>query len=279
MRIAVLGTGIMGPGVAQVAAQAGHQVVLWNRRPASVDRGFAAIEQGLGRLVKKEKLSAVEAAGVLARISRTAVLEEVKNAELVIEAVVEDLDAKAELYERLAAICTPQAILATNTSSLSVTRLASLSGRPERFVGMHFFNPVPAMALVEIVRGLATSDATASFVTELARQLGKEPIATRDMPGFVVNRVLMPMMNEAARALEQGVAGAEQIDACMKLGCNHPLGPLALADLVGLDVVAAILDSLYAEFGEPHYRACMEIRRRVEAGWLGRKTGRGFYTY
>jgi 3-hydroxybutyryl-CoA dehydrogenase len=279
MRIAVLGTGVMGPGVAQVAAAAGHQVLLWNRREASVERGHASIEQGLGRLVKKDKLAAAEAQAILGRIARSSVLEEVKESDLVIEAVAEDLEIKRELYERLAGICEPQTILATNTSSLSVTRLASFSGRPERFVGLHFFNPVPAMALVEIVRGLATSDATAAFASDFARQLGKEPIPTRDMPGFVVNRVLMPMMNEAARALEQGVASAEQIDACMKLGCNHPLGPLALADLVGLDVVAAILDSLYAEFGEPHYRTCMEIRRRVEAGWLGRKTGRGFFTY
>jgi 3-hydroxybutyryl-CoA dehydrogenase len=279
MRIAVLGTGVMGPGVAQVAAQAGHQVCLWNRRQASVERGFASLEQSLGRLVKKEKLSAAEAAAVLARIAPTSVLEEVKDAELVIEAVAEDLPIKRELYERLAGLCEPNTILATNTSSLSVTKLASFSGRPEQFIGLHFFNPVPAMQLVEIVRGLATSDATAAFATDFARQLGKEPIPARDMPGFVVNRVLMPMMNEAARALEQGVATPEQIDACMKLGCNHPMGPLALADLVGLDVVAAILDSLHAEFGQSHYRTCMEIRRRVESGWLGRKTGRGFYRY
>jgi 3-hydroxybutyryl-CoA dehydrogenase len=279
MRIAVLGTGVMGPGVAQVAAQAGHQVCLWNRRQASVERGFAAVEQGLGRLVKKEKMTSAEAAAVLARIAPTTVLEEVKHSELVIEAVAEELEIKRGLYERLGAICEPGAILATNTSSLSVTRLAAFSGRPENFVGLHFFNPVPAMALVEIVRGLATSDATAALATDFARQLGKEPIPARDMPGFVVNRVLMPMINEAARALEQGVATPEQIDACMKLGCNHPMGPLALADLVGLDVVAAILDSLYAELGQPHYRTCMEIRRRVEAGWLGRKTGRGFFEY
>jgi len=279
MRIAVLGTGVMGPGVAQVAAAAGNQVLLWNRREASVERGYAQIEQGLARLVKKEKLAASEAQGILSRIAKTTVLEEVKSAELVIEAVAEDLEIKSGLYERLAGLCRPDAIFATNTSSLSVTRLAAFSGRPERFIGLHFFNPVPAMALVEIVRGLATSDETASFASEFARQLGKEPIPTRDMPGFVVNRVLMPMMNEAARALEQGVASAEQIDACMKLGCNHPMGPLALADLVGLDVVAAILDSLHAEFGESHYRTCMEIRRRVEAGWLGRKSGRGFFAY
>jgi 3-hydroxybutyryl-CoA dehydrogenase len=279
MRIAVLGSGVMGPGVAQVAAQAGHQVCLWNRRQASADRGFAAVEQGLGRLVKKDKLTATEAAAMLGRVAPTSVLEEVKDAQLVIEAVVEDLEIKRALYERLGTLCEPGTILATNTSSLSVTRLAAFTGRPENFVGLHFFNPVPAMALVEIVRGMATSDATASFAADFARQLGKEPIPARDMPGFVVNRVLMPMMNEAARTLEQGVATADQIDACLKLGCNHPMGPLALADLVGLDVVAAILDSLYAEFAQPHYRTCMEIRRRVEAGWLGRKTGRGFYTY
>jgi 3-hydroxybutyryl-CoA dehydrogenase len=279
MRVAVLGTGVMGPGVAQVAAQAGYDVYLWARSSASAERGQRSIEQGLARLVKKEKLGVADAAAIAARVKPTTVLEEVKDAQLVIEAIAEELEPKRALFERLGELCEPGTILASNTSSLSITRLAAFTGRPEQFVGLHFFNPVPAMALVEIVRGLATSDATAAFACDFARQLGKEPIPARDMPGFVVNRVLMPMMNEAARALEQGVAGPEQIDACMKLGCNHPMGPLALADLVGLDVVAAILDSLHAEFGQPHYRPCMEIRRRVEAGWLGRKTGRGFFDY
>jgi 3-hydroxybutyryl-CoA dehydrogenase len=193
--------------------------------------------------------------------------------------VPEELETKRELYEKLHALCDEEVIFATNTSSLSVTALSSLSGRPSKFVGMHFFNPVPAMKLVEIVRGLETSDATAAAVTELAERLDKVPVPVRDMPGFVVNRVVMPMINEAATALQQGVADAKSIDECMKLGCNHPMGPLALADLVGLDVVWAILDSLHREFGQSHHKPCLEITKRVEAGHLGTKTGRGFYTY
>ena len=196
-----------------------------------------------------------------------------------VESVPEDADTKRELYERLGGICSDEVVFATNTSSLSITDLGNASGRPSKFVGMHFFNPVPAMKLVEIVRGLETSDSTAQAVTDLAERLGKVPVPVRDVPGFAVNRVVMPMINEAAMALQQGVASAEHIDECMKLGCNHPMGPLALADLVGLDVVWAILDSLYRELGSPHYKPCIEITKRVEAGHLGTKTGRGFYTY
>ncbi len=277
--LAVLGTGTMGAGIAQVAAQAGHDVQFWNRREASVEKGMAQIQKGLGRLLKKERISQADHDAALARISGTATLEDVKTADLVIEAVPEDADLKRELYERLGGICSEDVIFATNTSSLSVTELGGVSARPSKFVGMHFFNPVPAMKLVEIVRGLETSDATAQAVTELAERLGKVPIPTRDMPGFVVNRVVMPMINEAATALQQGVATAEHIDECMKLGCNHPMGPLALADLVGLDVVWAILDSLHREFGSAHHKPCLEITKRVEAGHLGTKTGQGFYSY
>ena len=277
--LAVLGTGTMGAGIAQIAAQAGHDVIFWNRREASVEKGLAAVQKGLGRLLKKERISQQDHDTALAHISGSATLEDAKAADLVIEAVPEDAETKRELYERLGGICSEEVVFATNTSSLSITELGNSSGRPSKFVGMHFFNPVPAMKLVEIVRGLETSDATAQAVTDLAERLGKVPIPVRDMPGFVVNRVVMPMINEAATALQQGVASPEHIDECMKLGCNHPMGPLALADLVGLDVVWAILDSLYRELGSPHYKPCLEITKRVEAGQLGTKTGRGFYTY
>jgi len=277
--IAVLGTGTMGAGIAQIAAQAGHDVIFWNRREASVEKGLAVVQKGLGRLLKKERISQHDHDTALAHIAGSATLEDAKAADLVVESVPEDADTKRELYERLGGICSDEVVFATNTSSLSITDLGNASGRPSKFVGMHFFNPVPAMKLVEIVRGLETSDSTAQAVTDLAERLGKVPVPVRDVPGFAVNRVVMPMINEAAMALQQGVASAEHIDECMKLGCNHPMGPLALADLVGLDVVWAILDSLYRELGSPHYKPCIEITKRVEAGHLGTKTGRGFYTY
>lgn len=270
----------MGVGLAQIAAQSGYDVLLWNRKQDSVvQKGLPAIQKGLGRLLKKERISQEDHDATLARVRGSSELEELKQADLVIEAVPEDTDLKRELYQRLNGICEEEVIFASNTSSLSITELAASCGRPRRFVGMHFFNPVPAMKLVEIVRGLETSDDTAHIVTELAEKLGKVPVPVRDMPGFVVNRVVMPMINEAANALQQGVATAEAIDECMKLGCNHPMGPLALADLVGLDIVYAILDSLHREFGSPHYKPSPEIAKRLEAGWLGTKTGRGFYTY
>ncbi|MEX2206840.1 MAG: 3-hydroxyacyl-CoA dehydrogenase NAD-binding domain-containing protein [Myxococcota bacterium] len=277
--LGVLGTGTMGAGLAQVAAQSGFQVIFWNRKQASVDKGLATIKKGFGRLLSKEKISQADHDAALGRIRGADALEDVKGADILLEAVPEDLETKRELYEKLHALCDEEVIFATNTSSLSVTALSSVSGRSSKFVGMHFFNPVPAMKLVEIVRGLETSDATAQAVTDLAERLDKVPVPVRDMPGFVVNRVVMPMINEAATALQQGVADAKSIDECMKLGCNHPMGPLALADLVGLDVVWAILDSLHREFGQPHHKPCLEITKRVEAGHLGTKTGRGFYTY
>jgi 3-hydroxybutyryl-CoA dehydrogenase len=277
--LGVLGTGTMGAGLAQVAAQAGFSVIFWNRKPASVDKGLAAIKKGLGRLLAKQKISQADHDATLGRIRGVAALEDLKSADILLEAVPEDMETKRELYEKLHALCNEDVIFATNTSSLSVTALSAVTGRPTKFVGMHFFNPVPAMKLVEIVRGLETSDATTQAVTALAERLDKVPVAVRDMPGFVVNRVIMPMINEAATALQQGVADAKSIDECMKLGCNHPMGPLALADLVGLDVVWAILDSLHREFGQPHHKPCLEITKRVEAGHLGTKTGRGFYTY
>ncbi|HTO70785.1 MAG TPA: 3-hydroxyacyl-CoA dehydrogenase NAD-binding domain-containing protein [Myxococcota bacterium] len=277
--LGVLGTGTMGAGVAQIAAQAGYSVLFWNRKPASVEKGLGAVKKGLGRLLQKERISQADHDAAVARIRGVSALEDLKGADVLLEAVPEELEVKRELYERLNGICGADAIFASNTSSLSITALSALSGRPTKFVGMHFFNPVPAMKLVEIVRGLETSDATAATVTELAEKLDKVPVPVRDMPGFIVNRVVMPMINEAATALQQGIADAKSIDECMKLGCNHPMGPLALADLVGLDVVWAILDSLHREFGQSHHKPCLEITKRVEAGHLGVKTKRGFYTY
>jgi 3-hydroxybutyryl-CoA dehydrogenase len=277
--IGVVGTGTMGQGIAQVAAQAGHEVVFQNRRQESVDRGMKAITKQLERLVAKQKLTETEKTETLDRIRGVVPLEEIKGCERVIECAPEDHDLKRELLQKIDAIVSDEAIIATNTSSLSITKLASYLKRPAHFVGLHFFNPVPMMKLVEVVRGMRTSDSTVAAVRGLAENFGKVPIDVKDSPGFVVNRVLFPMINEAAFALQQSVATPEAIDECMKLGCNHPLGPLALADLVGLDVVFAILDSLYREYGEPRYAPCLEIKKRVEAGWLGRKSGRGFYTY
>ncbi len=277
--IGIVGTGTMGRGIAQVSAHAGYEVVFQNRRQASVDRALVQIQKSLERLASKGKIADAEASETLGRIRGVVPLEELKGCERVIECVPEDLALKQEILEKLDGILNDDAIIATNTSSLSVTKLASFVSRPGHFVGMHFFNPVPAMKLVEIVRGMRTNDATVAAVRGMAEKLGKAPIDVKDSPGFVVNRVLFPMINEAAFALQESVTTPEGIDECMKLGCNHPLGPLALADLVGLDVVYAILDSLYREYGEPRYAPCLEIKKRVEAGYLGRKTGRGFYTY
>ena len=277
--LGIVGTGTMGQGIAQVAAQAGYEVVFQNRRQESVDRGMKAIRKQLERMVAKQKLTEQELAETIDRIRGVVPLEELKGCERVIECAPEEPELKKELLQKLDQIVSEDAIIATNTSSLSITKLASYLKKPAHFVGLHFFNPVPLMKLVEVVRGMRTSDSTIAAVRGLAENLGKVPIDVMDSPGFVVNRVLFPMINEAAFALQQGVAKPEAIDECMKLGCNHPLGPLALADLVGLDVVFAILDSLYREYGEPRYAPCLEIKKRVEAGWLGRKSGRGFYTY
>jgi len=277
--LGIIGTGTMGGGLAQIAAQAGYEVVFQNRRQESVDRGLGRIRSALERLVAKDKLTSTAASETLERIRGVVALEELKGCERLIECAPEDLALKRDLLQKLDAIASDESIIATNTSSLSITKLASYLRRPGHFVGMHFFNPVPAMKLVEIVRGMRTNDSTVAAVRGLAEKLDKVPIEVKDSPGFVVNRVLFPMINEAAFALQQGVADADGIDECMKLGCNHPLGPLALADLVGLDVVHAILESLYKEYGEQRYAPCLEIKKRVEAGFLGRKSGRGFYQY
>ena len=277
--LGILGTGTMGTGVAQIAAQAGDQVLFWNRKQDSVERGLGAVQKSLARLVKREKISQADHDETIARIHGVVALDELKKADVVIEAVPEDPEIKGDLYRRLNGICADDVIFASNTSSLSITQLGRESGRADRFIGMHFFNPVPAMKLVELVRGLETSDGTAVKARALAEKLGKVPIDVKDSPGFVVNRLVMLMINEAVYALMEGVAEPTAIDECMKLGCNHPMGPLALADLVGLDIVLAILESLHREFGDPRYRPCPLLRKHVQAGWLGTKTGRGFYQY
>jgi 3-hydroxybutyryl-CoA dehydrogenase len=278
-KIGIIGTGTMGCGIAQVASQIRCDVVFQNRKQASVDRGLAGIQKGLDKLVSRDKLTQAQSEGIMGRIYGAVSLEELKECDIVVESAPESLEIKQDLLETLSGIVSDRCIIATNTSSLSVTKLASFVTHPERFVGMHFFNPVPMMSLVEVVRGMRTADETVEAVRSFAQALGKTPIEVMDLPGFVVNRVLFPMINEAAFALSEGVSDAEGIDACMKGGCNHPMGPLELADLVGLDVVCAILQSLYREYGNPRYAPCLEIVKRVEAGWLGRKTGRGFYDY
>ncbi len=278
-KIGIIGTGTMGCGIAQVASQIRCGVVFQNRKQESVDRGLQRIQNGLDKLVSRDKLTQAQSEGIMGRIHGAVSLEELKECEIVLESAPENFELKSELLETLSGIVSDRCIIATNTSSFSVTKLASTVSHPDRFIGMHFFNPVPVMSLVELVRGLHTSDATVAAVRAFAQALGKTPIDVKDLPGFVVNRVLFPMINEAAFALSEGVADAEGIDACMKGGCNHPMGPLELADLVGLDVVYAILQSLYREYGNPRYAPCLEIVKRAEAGWLGRKTGRGFYDY
>ncbi len=269
----------MGCGIAQVASQIRCEVIFQNRKQESVERGLTRIQKGLDKLVSRDKLTQAQSEGILDRIHGAVSLEELKECDIVLESAPEDLELKQDLLETLGGIVSDRCIIATNTSSLSVTKLASYVSHPERFVGMHFFNPVPVMSLVEVVRGLRTSGETVAAVRAFSQALGKTPIDVKDLPGFVVNRVLFPMINEAAFALSEGVSDAEGIDACMKGGCNHPMGPLELADLVGLDVVYAILQSLYREYGNPRYAPCLEIVKRVETGWLGRKTGRGFYDY
>ncbi len=276
---AVIGAGTMGSGIAQVAARAGFEVVLRDVAPEYLDRGLATIRSSLDRDVKKERLTVAQQEEILARIRPTTELADVAGAEVVVEAIIENFDAKAALFRELDALTPPETVLATNTSSISITRIAATTKRPAQVIGMHFMNPVPVMPLVEVIRGCATSEATVNYVLELGAKLGKTCLMANDFPGFVSNRILMPMLNEAMFALYEGVATREAIDGIMKLGMNHPMGPLTLADFIGLDVCLAILDVLYEGFGDPKYRACPLLRQYVAAGWLGRKTGRGFYEY
>jgi len=277
--ILVVGAGQMGSGIAQVAAQSGFHVVLHDVEERFVMRGLGVIRRNLDRAVEKGKLAAAARDAALARIRTTTQLEEARGADFVIEAVTENLAIKADVFRRLDEAAPPHAILASNTSSLPITELAAHTKRPERVIGMHFMNPVPVMPLVEIIRGLATADEVYRVTENLAKRMGKTPVVVNDFPGFVSNRVLMPMINEAIYCVYEGVATPEAVDQVMKLGMNHPMGPLALADLIGLDTCLAILEVLHEGFGDPKYRPCPLLRQYVKAGWLGRKTGRGFYVY
>ncbi|MFN2382732.1 MAG: 3-hydroxybutyryl-CoA dehydrogenase [Gemmatimonadota bacterium] len=278
-RVAVVGAGAMGNGIAHVFAQHGHAVTLIDTDAGALDRGLAAIGRNLDRQVKKGTLGEPEREATLGRIVPAAELDPAADADLVVEAIVENETIKRELFGALDRLAPPDAILASNTSSISITRLGAATSRPDRVIGMHFMNPVPVMALVEIIRGLETSDATHDLVVALARDLGKTPVTVLDYPGFIANRILMPMINEAIYCLMEGVADAEAIDTVMKLGMHHPLGPLALADFIGLDVCLSILQVLHDGFGDPKYRPCPLLRQMVDAGRLGRKSGQGFFVY
>ena len=277
--VAVIGAGAMGSGIAQVAAVAGLGVTLIEVSDAAVEKGLEGIRGNLQELVAKGKMTQADKEAALGLIRGTTVLEEVAPADFVIEAVTENYDLKLDLLQRVDALVPAETIIASNTSSISITKLAAAISHPERLIGMHFFNPVPVMALVEIVRGLQTSDATHDAIEALALQLGKSPITVKSGPGFVVNRILLPMINEAFFVLAEGNTSATEIDEGMKLGCNHPMGPLALADLIGLDVLLAVMQTIHDDFGDPKYRPCPLLREMVAAGYLGRKTRRGVYRY
>ena len=277
--VGIIGAGTMGNGIAQACAVSGINVVMVDISDAAVAKGLATVAGSLERLIKKEKITPADRDAALARIRVSTDYADLKAAQLVIEAATENFDLKVKIVKQIDAIVPPEVIIASNTSSISITKLAAVTGRPDRFIGMHFFNPVPMMALVEIIRGLQTSDATHAAVQTMAKALGKTPITVKNAPGFVVNRILVPMINEAFFVLAEGLATAEDIDAGMKLGCNQPIGPLALADMVGLDVCLAVMDVFLSEFGDSKYRACPLLKEMVAAGRLGRKTGQGVYTY
>ena len=277
--IGVIGAGIMGSGIAQLAASKGLNVILVDVNDSAVKKGIEGVDERLARLVSKGKITTSDKETALQHIKGSVAYDELKPAEIVIEAATEDFNMKAKILKQIDQIIGPNAIIASNTSSLSITKLGSIISRPERFVGLHFFNPVPIMSLVEIVRGLQTSDTTYNSVAALVEQLGKSPINVKSAPGFVVNRILLPMINEAFFVLEEGYASAADIDQGMKLGCNHPVGPLALADMIGLDVLLSVMQILHDEFADSKYRPCPLLRELVAAGRLGRKSGHGVYSY
>ena len=278
-KVAVVGGGTMGNGIAQVFATSGYDVRLIDVKPEFVERGIATITKNLDRVAKKQEWPADRAPGILARISGSTNLEDAKDCQLVVEAVTENFAVKKQIFTTLDAVTAPECILASNTSSISITEIAAVTKRPGQVIGMHFMNPVPVMQLVEIIRGIATSDATYALTEELSKLLGKTPVEVNDYPGFISNRILMPMINEAVYTLMEGVATREGIDTVMKLGMNHPMGPLALADLIGLDTCLSIMEVLHDGLGDSKYRPCPLLRKMVAAGWLGRKSGRGFYEY
>ncbi|HEX9051683.1 MAG TPA: 3-hydroxybutyryl-CoA dehydrogenase [Anaeromyxobacter sp.] len=278
-RMAVIGAGQMGSGIAQVAAQAGVEVVVADASPDLAKRSVEKLGQTLAKLVEKGKLSAADREKLLGRIRPVATLEECRGADLAIEAVVENQAVKTQIFQKLDAVLRPEAILASNTSSISITALAAATKRPDRFVGMHFMNPPPVMQLIEIIRGLQTSDATYRTAMDLAKRFGKTTVTSKDSPGFIVNRILIPLLNEACFALQEGLASPEDIDTAVKLGLNHPMGPLTLADFVGLDTCLYIAEVLHRELGDDKYRPAPLLRNYVAAGWHGRKSGRGFYVY
>ena len=277
--IGVIGAGTMGSGIAQAAATKGFDVILIDMSEAAVAKGIDAVEGRLARIVAKGKMSGAEQEAALGSIHGTTDYAALKPADVVIEAATENYDLKAKILKQIDQLVRSETIIASNTSSVSITKLASVVSHPDRFIGMHFFNPVPVMALVEIVRALQTSDATHAAITTLAAQLGKSPITVKSTPGFVVNRLLLPMINEAFFVLAEGNSSAKEIDEGMKLGCNHPIGPLALADLIGLDVLLAVMQTLHDEFADSKYRPCQLLKEMVAAGYLGRKSGRGVYSY
>ena len=277
--LGVVGSGQMGSGIAQVAAACGLSVVMNDINDKFVERGYKTIEGSLSRMVKKEKITGEEQQSILGRIEASTSLEDMVRADYVVEAATENEPLKLKIFEDLDRFCKPETFLASNTSSISITKIAAVTKRPEKVIGMHFMNPVPMMKLVEIINGLATDDETAQITQDLAVKMGKTPVPANDFPGFVANRILMPMINEAVYALFEGVGEAKDIDEIMKLGMNHPMGPLTLADLIGLDTCLAILEVLHKGLGDSKYRACPLLRKYVDAGWLGRKTGRGFYVY